>query len=311
MKHTCLVIIILLLSLTACNQTTAVPTDSVDVQPLVKETPPTSAPDILDTPMSAPPTSTNTPVPTLTSTSTPEPIPTSIPAPRHQVEMILIPAGSFTIGSNDGQPENGPPFITDLPAFEIDKFEVTNHAFALFVEDIGHVTEAEKIGIGKTWQDYSQDRENHPVVKVTWLDAVAFCEWADKRLPTEAEWEKAARGTDQRIYPWGNEFDATRTNGKSAGLRDTAPVGSFPNGVSPYGVHDMAGNVWEWTVAWYQGYPNTTADNQYFGNQARVTRGGAWFDEPVHLTTFNRNAAVPDITANDDLGFRCVRDILP
>ncbi len=146
------------------------------------------------------------------------------------------------------------------------------------------------------------------MVKVTWNDAVAFCEWAGKRLPTEPEWEKAARGTDGRVYPWGDNFDASLANVKATGLRGTTAVGSFPDGASPFGVEDMAGNVWEWTADWFQPYPGNTAGNQYFGERFRVTRGGAWFEEPPQVATYNRNAADPDITANDDLGFRCARD---
>ncbi len=266
---------------------------------------------------------TNTPVPpppTPTPRPTPTPVPTAaaeteVPAEATQAptlppvtdDMVEIPAGPFTMGSDSGDPEDAPAHEVDLPAFEIDRFEVTNADFATFVETTAYVTEAEKAG-KKTWRDeFTDGKENHPVVRVTWNDAVAYCEWLGKRLPTEAEWEKAARGTEGFSFPWGNEWDTTKANVKATGLRGTTAVGSFGAGASPYSVEDMVGNVWEWTADWYQAYPGNTADDPYYGERCRVTRGGGWFDEEPQATTFNRNCADPNKTTSDELGFRCAK----
>jgi formylglycine-generating enzyme required for sulfatase activity len=219
--------------------------------------------------------------------------------------MVEIPAGEFTMGNDAGDDDEKPAHTVPLEAFEIDLFEVTNADFAKFVEETGYQTGAEKAGEAG-WRAYAEGKDNHPVVKVTWNDANAYCEWAGKRLPTEAEWEKAARGTDGRTYPWGNEWDPAKANTKESGFRGTVAVGSFAEGVSPYGVFDMAGNVWEWTADWYQAYPGSTYQSEYFGEKFKVTRGGGWFQEEKLVTTFNRSATDPS-AANDDLGFRCAR----
>jgi formylglycine-generating enzyme required for sulfatase activity len=133
-----------------------------------------------------------------------------------------------------------------------------------------------------------QQRPDHPLVNVTWHDALAYVQWLAQvtgepwRLPTEAEWEKAARGTDRRIYPWGNQWDRTRANTEDGGPGDTTPVGSYPGGVSLYGAQDMAGNVLEWTSTTFQPYPYQADDGREdLGNQAlKVMRGGAWGDSP-------------------------------
>jgi formylglycine-generating enzyme required for sulfatase activity len=193
----------------------------------------------------------------------------------------------------------------------MDKFEVTNADFAAFVEATGYQTEGEKAGAKKTWRTFAVvGRENHPVVKVSFNDAQAFCAWMGKRLPTEEEWEKAARGTDQRDFPWGDVWDTTRANVRLSGLRGTAAVGSFPGGASPYGVEDMSGNVWEWTTSPYIAYPGSAYQDPQYSPDARVTRGGGWFDDQKQVRTTNRSAASPQ-TANDDLGFRCVSDEAP
>jgi formylglycine-generating enzyme required for sulfatase activity len=220
--------------------------------------------------------------------------------------MVLIPAGEFTMGSDRGIER--PPHTVFVEAFEIDVFEVTNEQFAKFVEETGYVTDAEKAG-DTPWRFYAKDKPKHPVVKVSWNDAKAFCEWAGKRLPTEAEWEKAARGTDGRIYPWGNEWDVAKANTKEAGYRGTTIVGSFPDGASPYGVMDMAGNVAEWTSDWFQpypGYPGGDPEAQYFGEKYRVIRGGGWFSDKELVRTTERSASSVEL-ANDDVGFRCAR----
>lgn len=221
-------------------------------------------------------------------------------------DMVKIAAGPFTMGSDSGDAEDGPAHEVDLPAFKIDRFEATNSDFAAFVAATGYVTSAEKSGGAKTWHDYAGDeRANHPVIKVTWNDAVAYCQWLGKRLPTEAEWEKVARGPEAYSFPWGDDWDPAKANVKASGIRGTAAVGSFGAGASAYGVEDMTGNVWEWTADWYQAYPGNTVDDAYYGENCRVTRGGGWFDEEAQSTSINRNCANPETTAIDELGFRC------
>ena len=233
-----------------------------------------------------------------TTTSTP-------PTPRPAVEaaMIAIPAGEFTMGS-DVEDER-PPHTVFVDGFEMDKLEVTNQEFERFVQETGYVTDAEKAG-DTSWRYYAKDKAQHPVVKVSWNDANAYCGWAGKRLPTEAEWEKAARGTDARRYPWGNQWDAARANAKEAGNRGITAVGSFPAGASPYGVLDMAGNVAEWTTDWFKAYPGGDFYSPYYGEKYRVIRGGGWFSDQNLVRTTERSASAVEL-ANDDVGFRCAR----
>jgi len=248
---------------------------------------------------------TNTPVP---PPPTPTPLPTVEKATGPAVTdiMVEIPAGPFIMGNNNGRQDEAPAHEVDVLAFEIDKFEVTNADFARFVGATGYQTDAEKMGLSRTWRDAAEGKDNHPVVYVSWNDAVAYCKWVGKRLPTEAEWEKAARGTDERLYPWGNEYDSKKVNGQDSGIRGTTAVGSFADGASPYGVLDMAGNVWEWTSDWYEAYPGSSYQSPYYGQQFKVLRGGGWFETADFLRTTTRNAT-SDTAANDDLGFRCAR----
>ena len=220
--------------------------------------------------------------------------------------MIEIPTGPFIMGSNAGAGDEAPAHEVDLPAFEIDRFEVTNADFAIFVAATGYQTDAEKEERSRNWQRAAQGKDNHPVVYVSWNDALAYCQWLDKRLPTEAEWEKAARGIDQRIYPWGNEWDPSKANAKATGLRGTTVVGSFGSGASPYGVEDMAGNIWEWTADWYEAYPGSAYQSPYYGQQFRVLRGGGWFETAEWVRTTVRNANT-EVAASDEVGFRCAR----
>lgn len=232
--------------------------------------------------------------------------PTPTEPPKPVEDMIDIPAGAFIFGSDSDEPNESPAQSIDLPAYAIDRFEVTNDAFALFVAATGYQTEAEVKGSNKTWQSYTDANGNHPVVKVTWRDATAFCEWLGKRLPGEAEWEKAARGPEGFVYPWGDTYASGLANLKDTGIRGTVAVGSFAAGASAYGVEDMAGNVWEWIADDFEAYPDSSYQDPFYGEDLRVTRGGGWFDEEAQARTTNRSAAAPD-AANDDLGFRCVR----
>ncbi len=278
---------------------------------------PTNTPPVL--PATPTPRPTHTPAPTVTlaptvagetpSAETPTPEPTEDLHPDR--EMVEVPGGTFIMGSDDLDPKQAPAHEVDLPTYYIDRFEVTNNAFAQFVKATGYQTDSEKSGAKKTWKNfYDPSREYNPVVKMSYNDATAFCEWMGGRLPTEEEWEKAARGTDQREYPWGNIWDTTRANVKVTGFRSTVPVGSFPSGASPYGAEDMAGNVGEWTDSPFLAYPGSTYEDPQYSAEARITRGGGWFDDQNQVRTTARNAAFPE-TANDDLGFRCVSDSPP
>lgn len=190
--------------------------------------------------------------------------------------MVYVPAGEFLFG-----PDREKVYVE---AFYIDRFPVTNADYKKFVEATGHEHPAHwRRG---TWPEGKAD---HPVVQVTWHSANAYAQWAGKRLPTELEWEKAARGTDGRTWPWGNTFDPRNCNTGSEG---TTPVGFYsPAGDSPYGAADMAGNVWEWIG----GKPSPLR---------MPLRGGNWLDGPEEATTFFRRMHTP-MRKNDFIGFRC------
>ena len=148
------------------------------------------------------------------------------------------------------------------------------------------------------WEDEQWNRSDHPVVGVCWYEAEAYAKWAGKRLPTEEEWEKAARGTGGRSYPWGDAFDQEKCNTSESNVNGTTPVTKYVNGLSPYGCYDMAGNVWEWTASLYK---EKRAD--------RVIRGGSWLSEPDNARSANRVRYLPTDRLND-VGFRCVQDVL-
>ena len=310
MKRFVLVLLLISLLLAACGGGTS-PASEEGKGEAVRTLPAATQAAIMptNTPLPSPPTPTalptNTPVPTLETTSGEE-METPVPLPDVTDVMVEIPAGPFVMGTDAGNPDEGPKHQVDVPAFQIDRFEVTNKDFSVFVTATGYVSDAEKSGAKRAWRDeYADGEDNHPVVRVTWNDANAYCEWLGKRLPTEAEWEKAARGPDNTKYPWGEDWDATQVNGKDSGLRGTVAVGSYPT--NGYGLNDMAGNVWEWTADWYQPYPENIVQDDFYGEKFRVVRGGGWFEEAAMLVAYNRNAADPNKTANDDLGFRCAK----
>ena len=219
--------------------------------------------------------------------------------------MVLVPEGWFEMGSNDAEDDEKPVHRIWLDTFYMDKYEVTVGEYTAFLRAPG------RQGLPDYVATYAPGRQ-YPVVGVSWDDAEAYCRWAGKQLPTEAQWEKAARGTDRRQYPWGNEaVDGKRANynGKADGYEYTAPVGSFPSGKSPYGIEDLAGNVWEWVQDWYAAdyYRRSPERNPVNDAPAeyRVLRGGGWLDPPALVRAANRNRNAP-VNRYRGVGFRCV-----
>ncbi len=234
--------------------------------------------------------------------------------------MILIPAGAFVMGSTGKEGKVGfdigvdelPQHEVYLDSYHIDQFELTNLQYGRFIKATGRPAPGDpKDPEYYTWADNEvpKGHERYPVVYVTWYDAEAYCQWAGKRLPTEEEWEKAARGTEGRAWPWGNQFDPSRCNVLETELGWLAQVGSFPQGVSPYGVHDLCGNVAEWTSSWYKAYPGNTLKRASFGEQYKVCRGGAWAAPAgPYARATNRNLAQPLDYRHRTVGFRCAMD---
>ena len=221
---------------------------------------------------------------------------------------VYIPEGTFQMGNNNGPDEEKPQHDVHLSAYEIDRFEVTVGQFRDFVNASQRKTSAEgdHQPITRTWHiDDAPDRWENPVRFVSWWDADAYCHWVGKRLPTEAEWEYAARGNDLRQYPWGNDFDAARVPSG-----DTSPVGFHTSGVSPFGLYDMAGNVWEWTDDWFDPlyYKSSDPNNPHppKNSDQKTIRGGGFNSSPDDLRVTRRIHNFPT-TYHPDVGFRCVK----
>jgi serine/threonine-protein kinase len=242
--------------------------------------------------------------------------------------LVFVPAGEFTMGS-DGDAAGvfeTPSHTVHVDGFWIDQSEVTNRQFAACVKD--GACEPPFTSASASRMDYYgvAEFDSFPVIEVDWSAAAAYCKWAGRRLPTEAEWEKAARGTDGRTYPWGNEWDvesSPRLNfsdknfpnnaGDAAaddGYADTAPVGNYVTGASPYGAVDMAGNVWEWVsdfygAQYYGASPSSNPPGPDSGS-GHVLRGGSFASDMNDLRTAKR-VWLSDTSAGDDVGFRCAR----
>ncbi|MGI6455121.1 MAG: SUMF1/EgtB/PvdO family nonheme iron enzyme [bacterium] len=216
--------------------------------------------------------------------------------------MVYIPAGEAIVGSNDGDRSERPPHRVFVPAFYIGKYEVTNEEYMDFVRATGHRSPSHwKAG------QIPAGLQKHPVVFISYADAEAYCLWRGGRLPTEEEWERAAKGTNQWEFPWGDSFDPNRANTWEAGRKGTAPVGSYPFGASPFGVEDMAGNVFEWVDAFFSPYPGAVIKMAEYDQHLRVLRGGSWNFDSYYARTTHRFARSGAEIARS-YGFRMARD---
>jgi formylglycine-generating enzyme required for sulfatase activity len=253
----------------------------------------------------------NTPAPTNTPTPEPSLGATRI-SPLDSMVIVYIPSGSFLMGTDNGaevqRDEEKPQRTIYLDGYWIDQTLVTNGDYHRCM-DAGKCN-----GLVSTTKYYSifmnQSYTNHPVVYVTWFDAEKYCAWVGGSLPTEAQWEKAARGTDGRLYPWGNAFPDSKLANYDGILGMTSMVGSFPKGASPYGVMDMAGNVRQWIKDWYSdNYLRDAPDSNPTGpdtGTAHTLKGGSWNDPEIYLRSASRLSHVPD-SPGETRGFRCVR----
>jgi len=236
--------------------------------------------------------------------------------------MVEIPAGPFTMGSDAGPADERPAHPVTLSAFRIDRFPITNARFAEFLNAVGtRNANGERLfdfddpdaRVHRAGEKWIPDKgyENHPVVEVSWPGARDFCAWAGKRLPTEAEWEKAARGGDSRRYTWGDKPPDRARAQFAARYNETAPVDAFAAGASPYGVQDMAGNAWEWVSSAYRPYPFDARDGRenLAAGPVRGTRGGG-HDSPaaeITITQRGRNLSRNPASGHHNIGFRCAK----
>ena len=259
-------------------------------------------------------------------------------------DWLTVPAGRFLMGSQDGMPENDstktaniwrsdelPQRSVEVATFQVSKYPVTVGQFSAFAKAENYRTSAEREGHATVWT-VNRDRkmrgafwrkpsgfwsniwfkQQHPVTCVSWRDAMAFCRWANVRLPTEAEWEKAARGIDGQLYPWGNDRPTSRRcnflDVEDESLGDTTKVNRYAKGVSHYDVYDMAGNVFEWTQSLYKGYPYNTDDGRedLDAHGERVLRGGSFSNTSDDLRCARRFKALPTFRSNY-AGFRVAR----
>jgi formylglycine-generating enzyme required for sulfatase activity len=253
---------------------------------------------------------------------------------KDETTMVYIPGGEFAMGADGAEENERPVRKVHVDGFLIDKTEVTVAQFRRFVDATKYVTEAEKSGGADVWSaasweskpdaswknPYFDQTDEHPVVCVSWNDAAAYCAWAGKRLPSEAEWEKAARGTDARKFPWGNGPSKTDSGylcnagpatSDDDGATTASAVGAYPGGASPFGILGMAGNVAEWCADWYdEGYYKKGVNRNPRGPASgsfRIRRGGSWFADPERCRTSARIWA-PPVDRNSISGFRCARD---
>jgi len=237
-------------------------------------------------------------------------------ASKETVSMVTIPAGEFLMGNPEGKgrADEWPQRSVYLEAFAIDQLEVTNERYMAFVTTTGHRNPPNPYGTGPLLS--ANGIEQLPVVQTTWYDAKAYCAWAKKRLPTEAEWEKAARGTDGRLFPWGNEPATSKRANFDREWEDEKtlyPVGSLPDGDSPYGVKDMAGNAREWVSDWYDpDYYKHAPDENPLGPDkrgvVRSIRGGSWHSPMADITTSARGRGGFALQTHGT-GFRCARGL--
>jgi len=250
-------------------------------------------------------------------------LPEFITNEKDEALMMLIPGGEYWLGNDDNNPHaveiEKPKHMVNLKPYYIDKHLITNRQYCKFLnrkrmegseEKWIYINDSE-CRIEKLRGRYRVETgyDDHPVACVTWYGAKAYAEWSEKRLPSEAEWEVAARGVERREYPWGNEWNPKKcANRCYGGCGSLMPVGSFPHGISPFKVEDMAGNVWEWCEDWLNAYPGSNYTNENFGTEYKVVRGGAWFlDNPLHFRSSFRRWYKPTFRYYF-LGFRCCKN---
>ena len=238
-------------------------------------------------------------------------------------DMVRIEAGSFTMGTDRGPEDERPAHTVQLPAFEIDRLPITNAQFAAFLSQVGLKSQrgqrlfdiddrdARIRGAGRKFQPWP-GFEDHPVVEASWFGAREFCAWRGARLPTEAEWERAARGVEGRPYPWGEAPpDAIRAHFE-APAHQYLPAGSLPAGATREGALDMAGNVWQWVNSLYRPYPYRADDGREHPDDSgeRVTRGGGHNSPQDHLRSAYRGRGLSraPFAGHHNIGFRCARD---